>query len=117
MLGQVQPILGRLFDGTDGQPGTEDRALISEDLWRSSFGVADGAIGRRMRVDQELLTVIGVLPADFRFPSWDTLIWQAVDFSTRTVESGLPMVYLKIARSVSICPGSVSPSFIGVTET
>src|SRR5688572_21990727 len=49
MLGEVQPVLGRLFDAADGRPGADDRVLISEDLWRSSFGGTGDVIGRRIR--------------------------------------------------------------------
>jgi putative ABC transport system permease protein len=95
MLGHVQPVRGRLFDATDGRPGADDRVLISEDVWRSLFGRDETVIGKRMRVDREWLTVIGVLPADFRFPSWDTVIWRAVDFSRRTGASELPIAYVR----------------------
>ena len=38
----------------------------------------------RIVVDGEPLAVIGVVPAEFRFPRWDTVIWRARDFSAQS---------------------------------
>src|SRR5579862_2072273 len=50
MLG-VRPSRGRVFDPGDGRTGTDDRVLLSEDLWRSAFGGDPAIIGSRITVD------------------------------------------------------------------
>ena len=108
MLG-VRPIRGRAFDETEGRPGTDDRVVISEDLWRSVFAGDPQIIGRSMRLDGELVTIVGVLPRNFRFPVWDTEIWRPLDFVSqpaalyRPEPAGFyrrPRVFVKWAREV-----------------
>jgi len=80
LLGNVTPVRGRLFDIRDARDGAGERVLISEDLWRSLYRADAGIVGRQVVIDGEPATVLGVLPADFRFPSWDTVIWKPIDF-------------------------------------
>lgn len=80
MLGGVQPVRGRLFEAADGD-ASENRILLSAELWRTTFQSNEGIVGQRILVNNETMTVVGVLPADFRFPVWDTQIWRADSFS------------------------------------
>lgn len=43
-------------------------AAISDELWRSAFGADSSVLGRRLRIGNEDLLIIGVLPAGFGFP-------------------------------------------------
>lgn len=78
LLGGVHPLRGRLFDARDGRAG--DRVLLSEDIWRSLYHADPAIVGRAVTIDGKPLVVVGVLPADFRFPSWNTAIWRPIDF-------------------------------------
>lgn len=102
LLGGVQPIRGRLFDASDVQAGITDRVLLSEDLWRTLYQADTAILGRPIVIDGESLVVIGVLPADFRFPSWDTVIWRAVDFQAMpaSLANELPRAYVRFSRTV-----------------
>ncbi|MEW5983255.1 MAG: ABC transporter permease [Acidobacteriota bacterium] len=79
MLGGVAALRGRLFDPTDGGPGQTDRVLVSETVWRSLFDADEGLVGRAIRLDGQWVSVIGILPADFRFPSAETALWRPTD--------------------------------------
>jgi predicted permease len=68
MLG-VQPILGRGFDTADGLAGGPQVVLLSEDLWRSTFHADPHILGRIVKVSGVPRTVVGVMPASFRFPA------------------------------------------------
>jgi predicted permease len=83
MLGGVRPVRGRLFDATEGAAGTSDRLLISETLWRTLLGADPDAIGRTVTVDGESLTLVGILPAGFRFPSAETVLWRPTDLASQ----------------------------------
>ena len=48
--------------------------LISERLWKRSFGGNPSIIGRDVRLDGTPRTIVGVMPAGFRFPS-QTDLW------------------------------------------
>src|SRR5437763_47681 len=67
MLG-VTPQLGRLFGPQDFVPGFADKAVISDGLWRRAYGADPNVVGRTLRLDNDPLTIIGVLPPGFRHP-------------------------------------------------
>jgi len=63
-----QPALGRDFTEAEDVPGGPDVVVISHRMWRARFGGATGAVGGTVRINERPYTVVGVLPADFRFP-------------------------------------------------
>lgn len=64
----ARPQIGRLFDSRDTAQGFAEAAVISDGLWRREFGSDQRIVGRQIRVDNDLYTIVGVLPADFRDP-------------------------------------------------
>ena len=64
MLG-VTPQIGRLFGPQDFVPGFAAEAVISDGLWRRAYGADPNVLGRTIRIDNDPLTIIGVLHADF----------------------------------------------------
>lgn len=68
------PLLGRLLGRADELPGAANVMLLGETLWRSRFGADPGIIGRTLRVGRVEHTVVGVLPASFRYPMNDE-VW------------------------------------------
>jgi predicted permease len=64
----VQPLLGRTFVEEEGQPGGPQVVLLSEGLWRQAFNGDREIAGKTVRVDGKSRTVVGVMPAEFRFP-------------------------------------------------
>jgi predicted permease len=60
--------LGRLTDASNDGPGVAPVMVLTHDFWKKRFGGDSGVIGRQLRLDDKLVTVIGVLqPAPF-FP-------------------------------------------------
>jgi putative ABC transport system permease protein len=70
----VQPALGRNLTRADDEKGAPKVMLISELLWKKSFGGNPAIIGQVFRLDGAPRTIAGVMPAGFRFPS-QTDIW------------------------------------------
>jgi predicted permease len=64
----VKPLLGRTLLPEDGKPGAAAVAVLSENLWRSRFGSNPGLIGQSIALDMRSFTVVGILPASFRYP-------------------------------------------------
>ncbi len=66
----VKPALGRLFSPADEAGGSSDMVVVLGDaFWRRYFGGDPGIVGKQIqiqRVNNVLVTVIGVLPASFR---------------------------------------------------
>ncbi len=77
----VNPILGRSFVTGEDQVGHNAVALLSEDLWKQSFGGQRDILGRQLRIDGEAHTVIGILPESFR-AGWvsEARIWLPLTF-------------------------------------
>lgn len=69
----VRPQLGRTFLESDDQPGNNPYVVITDSLWRRRLGADPNVIGKRMRLYGEPHEVIGVLPADFRFPTGEQI--------------------------------------------
>ncbi|HKV28922.1 MAG TPA: ABC transporter permease [Candidatus Acidoferrales bacterium] len=64
----AKPLLGRTFASEDGKQGAAPVAIISENLWRSRFSSNPSLIGQSITLDKRPFTVVGVMPANFRFP-------------------------------------------------
>ncbi len=67
MLGAT-PELGRLFGHQDFALGFAPVVVISDALWRRSYGADPGVLGRSLRLDNDLYTIVGVLSPGFRNP-------------------------------------------------
>jgi putative ABC transport system permease protein len=67
MLG-VHPLLGRTFTDAEGQPSGPPVVLLSEGLWRQTFGADRGIVGKVVKIGATPHTVIGVMPSSFHFP-------------------------------------------------
>ena len=102
MLG-VQPRLGRGFQQGDGAPGSERVALISEALWQRRFGGEADVLGRRITLNDEPYTIIGVMPRRFRLLDEKESFWLPVDLEARVTEAGLGGFYglARLAPGVS----------------
>jgi hypothetical protein len=64
----VKPFLGRDFDPSEEKAGAAPVLLLSYALWQSHFGADPSALGRTIMLDGRGYTIVGVLPADFRWP-------------------------------------------------
>src|SRR5690349_13674100 len=67
MLGAT-PQIGRLFGPQDFALGFAPVVVISDGLWRRNYGADPNVIGRTLRLDNDPVTIIGVLPRGFRHP-------------------------------------------------
>ena len=80
----VRPQLGRLFGPQDDGPGITEVAVLSDAIWRRRFGGSPDAIGRKLRIDDDWYTVVGVLPPGFRHPGRSVLtdvdIWAPASY-------------------------------------
>jgi predicted permease len=63
-----RPIMGRAFYPEDGKPAAPAAVILSENMWRGSFGADPNVIGTSINLDKRSFTIVGVMPAVFRFP-------------------------------------------------
>ncbi|HSS52581.1 MAG TPA: ABC transporter permease, partial [Thermoanaerobaculia bacterium] len=73
---RVRPFLGRMLQEADGLPGAEPVTVLSHELWQRRYGGRRDVLGQVLQLDGVTTRVVGVMPADFRFPSVQTKLWQ-----------------------------------------
>jgi len=109
MLGAT-PELGRLFGHQDFALGFAPVVVISDGLWRRSYWADPGVLGRSLRLDNDLYTIVGVLSPGFRHPG-PTIpaveVWITCGFS------GDP--FPAPARGLRILPGAIGRLKPGLT--
>lgn len=80
---RVPPLRGRLFTDADDRVGAPPVVLLSYPLWVRRFGADPGVVGRQLTVDNELHTVVGVMPRGFAFPSSSAALWISMATASR----------------------------------
>jgi predicted permease len=112
MLGTT-PEIGRLFGPQDFALGFAEATVISDGLWRRSYGADPNIIGKRLRMDNDPYTIVGVVPAGFRHPgktiARDVEVWVTCGFS------GDP--YPKPARNVKVAREAIGRLKPGIDVT
>ena len=96
----VRPVLGRTFAPGEGVPGANRLVILSDDVWTSRFGRARDAIGRKLRINGTDHTVIGVMPADFRFPYERQRLWLPI--AVDGAQAGLATLTVRLRPGVSV---------------
>jgi predicted permease len=74
----IQPMLGRDFNAGDARKGAGATVLVSYGYWRQYLGSPRDLSQSHLKIDSAVFSVIGVLPAGFRFPS-DVDLWLPAD--------------------------------------
>jgi len=69
----VKPQFGRTFTPLDDRPGAPRVAVITDALWKRRFAGDRGVIGQTVQLDDDSYTIVGVMPASFRYTPAD--IW------------------------------------------
>ena len=65
----VQPVLGRNFRPEEDIAGSPAVAILSYGLWQRSFGGNQSIVGQSVTLNGEPVTIVGVMPEGFRFPT------------------------------------------------
>jgi predicted permease len=66
---RAKPILGRVFTVEEDRPGAPRVTLLGEGIWRRRFGASPNIVGTTIRLNDNPVTVVGVLPAAYRMPT------------------------------------------------
>jgi putative ABC transport system permease protein len=70
----IKPVLGRFFTSDEDKPDHNRVVIFSYSLWQRRFGGEPDIVGKMLTLDGNLYTVVGIMPANFRF-SVGTEIW------------------------------------------
>jgi predicted permease len=63
----IQPAMGRWFSDGDHTVGAAETVILIHGYWKRRFGGEGSIIGRHVFIDGRPRTVVGVMPASFRF--------------------------------------------------
>jgi putative ABC transport system permease protein len=99
----VDAVLGRTFTEEEDRNGAEKVVVISRPLWEQHYGSDPHVLGKIIKLDEKPYTVIGVMPASFRFPFdsapaseradlWLPEIFSADRLQNRTNEFGVGFI-------------------------
>ena len=66
---RARPILGRGFRPEDDNHGSNHVVVLAYDIWQRQFGGRPDVIGKPIELDRKTYRVVGVMPANFRWPS------------------------------------------------
>jgi len=108
----AKPQRGRVYTPQDAVPGFLEPVVISDGFWRRNFASDLNIIGRKMRLDSDLYTIVGVMPPGFRHPgptlNTDVEVWVATGFNA------LPFP-VPAVRSQRIIPAAIGRLKPGLT--
>jgi len=66
----IPPLMGRFFTSDETKPGHDQVAILGHKLWLERYGADPGILGKTIDLDEKRYTIVGVMPARFRF-TWD----------------------------------------------
>ncbi|HXF27151.1 MAG TPA: ABC transporter permease [Bryobacteraceae bacterium] len=70
----VKPLLGRYIDAGDGKPEAQAVAVLGYTFWMRQFGGDPAVLGRTLRLNDKVRTVIGVMPKRFMWRGADVYL-------------------------------------------
>jgi predicted permease len=101
--------LGRVFGPQDYAPGVAEVAVISDGLWKRRFGQDPNIVGRKIRLDNDLFTIIGVMPPGFRHPGrriqGEPEIWSPCGYRATPFPAPLRSTFLLSGVIARLQPG------------
>jgi putative ABC transport system permease protein len=98
----ARPARGRLFSEEDFGIGAAPVVVLSDVLWRATFGGDPAVVGRTLTLDGVARRIVGVLPPDFRLPTdyrWEgqTEVWTPLPLPGDPARLGRPYLWM-VAR-------------------
>jgi predicted permease len=116
LIGQ-RPVMGRDFTAADDAPGSAPTAIVSYGLWKNRFGGTPDVIGKVIKVNSQSLTIVGVMPEGFKFPTnsdvWMPFVHLAPGFRNERREARNFAGIGRLKDGVSIAAASAELATIG----
>jgi putative ABC transport system permease protein len=94
----VDAALGRVILPEDDRQGAAGTVVLGHETWQTYFGGDRGVVGRAIDLDGEMHTVVGVMPADFEFPTRDADFYRPFRFQAAHFEDPTNYYLYGVAR-------------------
>jgi putative ABC transport system permease protein len=88
----VPPLIGRTPTKDDAKPGAEPVVVLGYRFWQRQFGGDSRVLGRQLRLNDTMRTVIGVMPKRFMWRGAD--VYLPIPFERGRVVEGVRNVHL-----------------------
>jgi len=79
----VNPLLGRTFVEGEDTKGKNQVCVISHAFWQRRFGGDPNAVGRTLSLNNTPTQIVGVMPAEFKFPRYEIDLWTPLALDTK----------------------------------
>jgi predicted permease len=95
----VRPAMGRFFAPDEESQGQDRVVVLTYGFWKEQFGGDKNIVGRTMMLDGVNREIVGVAPAQVRFPDFETQFWIPISFKAgNPYDPWAPMDYQAIGR-------------------
>ena len=84
----ITPYLGRNFIAAEDVASRDDTILLSYGLWKRRYGGDPNILGKQIHMGDHAGTVVGILPADFRFPGLKSELWSLIPLNPNAPRRG-----------------------------
>lgn len=79
----IRPRVGRVFSAAETRSG-ERVAVVTDEFWRTALGSREGVAGSSIVIDDEVYTILAVMPRSFMVPNNPAGVWIPLDLSQET---------------------------------
>ena len=90
----ARAVIGRVLTPDDDVSGAEPVVVISDGLWRRRYGSTREIVGRRLHMDEQSFTIVGVMPSGIDYPR-SVEVWRP----SRTIPPTAPLAMRRAGRS------------------
>ena len=98
----TKPLHGRLFLSGEDQPQANRVLILSNALWQRSFGANANIVGQQVALNGDSYTVIGIMPADFKFPPAFSATVASSQYAMPKADLWVPLVSDKLLEGRDI---------------
>ncbi len=98
----ARPQLGRTFYPGEDAAGQDNYVILSHTLWQRRFGGDPSIVGRSVEIEGMSRQVLGVMPAEFRFPSAKTQIWIPLHIDPSNMTSSWASDYMPVVGRLRV---------------
>ena len=79
----MNPLLGRTFQEGEDAPGKNAVCVLSYRIWQRRFGGDRNIVGRTLSLNNTATEIVGVMPAEFKYPRVDVDLWTPLAFNAQ----------------------------------
>ena len=112
----VPPALGRGFRADEDAPMQNNVIVISHGMWQRRFGSDPNVLGRTINISGAPVTIVGVMPAGFYFPSRVAEFWRPIALDPANASRGGHFLGVVARLKDGVSPEQARTEMKGIAE-